>query len=108
MLGLWRALLVSQCPSHKVEHIGEHTLVAVSGERHAPGIQYSDTFQGPEFSNVSCDHFFDIVCDMDTADVDCSVLPHEAPYTAHIVSVVAVLLAPIHMVSVVLLARSPR
>ncbi len=64
--------------------------VGVGDKGHAAGGEHADAVDLAPFLEVAGNDFFDVVGDVDAADVEGAVLAHEAADAAHVVAVVAV------------------
>ena len=67
--------------------------VGVGDEGHASGSEDADTVDLAPLGEVAGDYLFDVVGDVDAADVQGAVLAHEAADAAHVVAVIAVFVA---------------
>ena len=67
--------------------------VGVGDERDAARGEHADAVDLAPFGEVARDDLFDVVGDVDAADVEGAVLPHEGAHAAHVVAVVGVLVS---------------
>jgi len=67
------------------------SFIGVGYKGHAAGGEHTDAVDLAPFLEMPGDDFFDVVGNVDAADVESAVLAHEAAYAAHVVTVVAVL-----------------
>lgn len=68
-------------------------LVGVGDEGDAARGEDADPVDLAPLGEVARDDFFDVVGDVDAADVEGAVLPHEAADAAHVVAVIGVFIA---------------
>ncbi len=68
--------------------------IGVCYESHSTGSKDSRAVYLAPFCEMPGYDLFDVVCDMDPADVEGTVLSHKGPHAAHIVAVIAMLVPP--------------